>query len=156
MRVPYSRVLAAGCLVLALLALGVAGTNGTFRTLAFGVAMSALMIGATAASRANAIAASLRGYTGRKVSAVAWGTHLPVGKNELLVLEAAFAISAGLHLRLRAELSGRTYRLKVAQPTGSVMDGSRLQIMDARYVMWERASLTRVPQCAALVVSLNE
>jgi hypothetical protein len=156
MRVPYSKVLAGGCFVLGLVAVGVAGTIGTWRVAAFAVAFVAMMVGATAASRANAIAASLQGYTGRKVSAVVWGKAPPGDIGEALVLESAFAISAGLHLRLRAESSGRTYRMKVAQPTGGVADGSGLQVADARYVQWERARLARVPRSPALHVRLRE
>jgi hypothetical protein len=156
MRVPYSKALAGGCLLLTLVALGIAGTIGAFRLAAFAIAVAAMMVGATAASRANAIAASLRRYGDRRVSAVVWGRALPVGGSEALVLESAFAISAGLHLRLRADLGGRTYRMKVAQPTGAVMDGSRLRIEDARYVQWERARLTRLPQSAALLLSLRD
>jgi hypothetical protein len=156
MRVPYSKALAGGCLVLTLVALAVAGTVGAWRAAAFAVAFAAMMVGATAASRANAIAASLQGYTGRKMSAVVWGNALPGGIEEVLVLVSAFAISAGLHLRLRAESSGQTYRMKVAQPTGVVADGSRVQIEDARYVQWERAKLARMPQSAALLLSLKE
>lgn len=153
---PYSKALAGGCFALAVVALAIAGTSEAFRAAAFAIAFAAIMVGATAASRANAIAAWLRGYTDRKVSAAVWGTALPVGSGEVLVLESAFAISAGLHLRLREELSGRRYRMKVAQPTGVVMAGSRLHIEDARYVQWERARLTRMPQRPALLLSLAE
>ena len=156
MRVPYSKTLAGGCLVLALIAVAVAGTVEAWRAAALAVAFVAMMVGATAASCANGIAASLQGYTDRRVSAVVWGTALPGGIGEVLVLESAFAISAGLHLRLRAESSGRTYRMKVAQPTGVVIDGTRLQVEDARYVQWERARLGRMPQSAALLIRLKE
>ena len=156
MRVPYSRALAGGCFLLAVVTLAIASTSAALRGGALAIALAALMVGATAASHANKIAGWLGGYTGEAVSAVVWGTALPAGGGEILVLEVAFAISAGLHLRFRGESSGRRYRMKVAQPPGVVMNRSRLQIMDARYVQWERAKLTRMAQSAAFLLSLTE
>jgi hypothetical protein len=156
MRVPYSRPLAAGCAVLAVVALGITGIEPQLRGPAFAIAFAALMVGATAASHANEIAGWLGGYTGKAVGATVWGTALPAVGCEGLVLEAVFAIFAGLHLRFVGESSGRTYRLKVAQPTDAVLDGARFQIGDARYVQWERARLGRMAQSPALLLRLTE
>ena len=123
---------------------------------AFAVAFAALFVGATAVSRANAIAGILEGYADRRLRAAAWGTLLPPGSDEFLMLQSAFAISAGLHLRLRAVSSGRTYRMKVAQPTELVLDGTRLRIEDACYVQWDRVKLGRSALGAALVLSLTD
>jgi hypothetical protein len=156
MRIPDSKLLAGGCLGLALVALGTAARSEALRMPGIVVAFGSLFVGATANSRANAIAGVLEDYTGRRLRAVAWGTPLPPGSDEALILRSAFAISAGLHLRLRAASSGRTYKMKVAQPTELVLDGIRLRIEDARYVQWDRGKLTRIPSGAALVLSLTD
>jgi hypothetical protein len=83
MRVPYSKAVAGGSLVLAVLALGVAATSEALRAAAFAVAFAALFVGATAVSRANAIADILEGYAGRRLCAAAWGIRLPPDGDEL-------------------------------------------------------------------------
>jgi hypothetical protein len=137
LKIPYSKALAALCLVLALAALGVAGVVEHLGIPAVGVALFALWIGATAGSHANAIAGSLDRFINRKVSAVVWGDSIPAGNARVLVLESAFALSAGLHLRLRSETDGRLHHMKVAQPSGVTVDDLRAEIREARYVSWD-------------------
>ena len=121
---------------------------------ALGLALAVLFVGATAGSRANAIADSLQVYVNSGVSARVWGVAPPVGSGDVFVLESAFAITAGLHLGLRPAAGGRAYHLKVAQPSGVTIESLRAEIRNARYVSWDGQRLKRaVPgESAALVL----
>jgi hypothetical protein len=85
---------------------------------------------------------------------VVWDQALPPG-SESVVLESAFAIGVGLHLRLRAVTSGRLHRLKVAQPTELVLAGAEMVMRDARYVQSDGDRLPKRAQTAAVVLALT-
>jgi hypothetical protein len=108
---------------------------------ALGLALAVLMIGATAGSRANAMADALQVLVGRRVSARVWGAAPPVGSGDVFVLESAFAITAGLHLRLRPATGGLAHRVKVAQPEGGTVEKMGAEVRRARYVSWDGQKL---------------
>ena len=141
MRIPSSKRLAVLCLLLGLVALGIAGAFERIRVPAVVLAFAMLSVGALAASRGNAIAASLRPHVTRTVSVTAWG--MPVSNTGAgpFVLESTLAIGAGLHLYFR-DRSGAKHHMKVAQPNGVAVDNRRAEIRDARYVSWDARKLT--------------
>jgi hypothetical protein len=136
-KIPYSKGLAAFCLVLASAALGVASLVAHLEIPGVAVALTARWIGGTGGSRANGIATSLDGFVNRQVSALVFGEALPVEGGRVLVLERALALGAGLHLRLRSETEGRLHHLKIAQPSGVAIGRVRAEIQEARYLSWD-------------------
>ena len=117
--------------------------------LSFGVALAALLVGATALSHANAIAVSLVPLIGTRVSVRVWGQALEGGSVGLKIA-AIRAAGAGLLIYLQETAVGREQLLKVAQPSKATIEATLVAIESAAYVSWGGKKLQQAAGVPAL------
>lgn len=112
-------------------------------------AMLCLLVLGTAFSRAGRLAQSLQQFKNRPVEIRIWGQRLPIDE-----IESIRALGAALHLFVRRGGS-RTEHVKIAQPRLASVSGETAQIVDAKYVQWERKQYQRVAGQPALTLAVS-
>ena len=126
-----------------------------FRFVPIAIGFGCLVVAGSMFSNAGQLAPSLRPFVKRPVRAAVWGAPLPAPTAPRFELESVSAVGAGLLLYLRAIPSGPRTLLKVAQPGSARLDGSRLEIGEARYVSWAGARLKPQVGKPALVLVIE-
>jgi hypothetical protein len=109
------------------------------------LAVLAFLVLGTSLSNAGRLAASMKPFRSRVVTARVWGAPLPDAGAAAFRVDSVRAAGAGLLVYLSSTAGGDRILLKVAQPSGGAVEPTQVTIAEARYVQWAG---TRIPSTA--------
>lgn len=155
--IPNNRkLLALLSLIVGVGALTYAASGAGARFAAIIVGLVSFLVAASLLSKTAALVAQFAPFLGKMVVVRAWGSKLPNGDSFRIV--SARAISAGLHIYLRADPDASPTHLKVAQPHQVQITASSVHIGDAKYIQWAGKKIVRPVDrtLPALVVEVQD
>jgi hypothetical protein len=107
------------------------------------VALILFLAGASLFGRVAGLAGKVSHLAGKTVKVKVWGADLPGDTGAGFRLDKVSALGAGLHLYLRPLPDGSSTHLKIAQPRGTVVGESGVEIAESKYIQWAGSKIKK-------------
>lgn len=115
-------------------------------------ALLLFLVGASFFGKVGRFAEKLRPFAGKSARVQVWGSDLPGYSGSTFSVQSVQALGAGLHFYLRPLPDGRPTHLKIAQPRGTTISETGVEIAEAKYIQWAGRKIQKVEGEKALVV----